>query len=46
MTAEFAASDDAQALASFCERVKVNVDVTEKVFPMGHSLCTQTSEAC
>ena len=30
MTAEYAASDDAQALASLCERVKVKADVTEK----------------
>ena len=31
VTAEYAASDDAQALASLCERVKVKVDVTEIV---------------
>ena len=30
VTTEYAASDDAEALASLCKRVKVNVDVTEK----------------
>ena len=38
-------SDDAQALASLCERVKVKVDVVEK-FSCGTPLCTQTSGAC
>ena len=31
VTAEYAASDDAKALASLCERLKVNVDVSEKL---------------
>ena len=31
VTAEYAASDDAQALATLCKRVKVKVDVTEKL---------------
>ena len=46
MTAEYAASDDAQALASLCERVKVKADVTEK-FSSGTFFCVRrTSEAC
>ena len=40
VTAEYGASDDAHALASLCERVKVKVDVTEK-FSYGTPPCVR-----